>query len=112
MDLVGKKDGNNVALLDGLFRRDGRESILDGLLVVGRAGQFGNDHVAAAILEVLGVAVSLGTVAQNGNGLVFEQGKVGVFVVVDSRGHGGLPSPSASGPDKRKPEINGRVENG
>ena len=74
------------AFFDGLGGRDRLEAVLDGLLVVGRAGQLGHDHVAAAVAEVLGVGVALRAVAQDGDRLVLQQREVGVFVVVDLGG--------------------------
>ena len=88
LDFVGQEDGDDVGLFGGLGGRDGLETVLDGLLVVGRAGQFGHDHVAAAVAEVLGVAVPLRAVAQDGDRLVLQQRNVGVFVVIDFGGHG------------------------
>ena len=89
LNFVGQEDGDDVGLLGGLGGRDGLEPVLDGLLVIGRARQFGHDHVAAAVAEVLGVAVPLRAVAQNGDGLVLQQRDIGVFVVVDFGGHFG-----------------------
>src|SRR6185437_14173957 len=47
-----------------------------------------DDHLAAAIAQVLGVGVALRDVAQDGDGFALEQRKVGVFVVINSGGHG------------------------
>jgi len=73
LELVGQEDGDDVGLLRGLGNRDRLKTVLDGLLVVGRAGQFSHDDVAAAIAEVLRVAVPLRAVAQDGDGLVLQQ---------------------------------------
>ena len=64
--------------------------MLDGQVVVGRAGQLADDDVAAAVAEVLGVGVALRAVAEDGDRLALQQGEIGVFVVVNLGGHGGL----------------------
>ena len=79
----------DVGLLGGLGGRNRRETVLDGQVAVGRARQLGHDHRAAAVAEVLGVGVSLRAVAENGNRLVLQQGKVRVFVVINLRRHNG-----------------------
>src|SRR3712207_9050232 len=56
--------------------------------VIGSAGPLADDHLAAAVAQVLGLSVPLGAVAQDGDGLVLEERKVGVGVVVDLGGHG------------------------
>ncbi len=66
----------------------GLKSVFYGLLVIGRARQFGHDHVAAAVAEVLCMGVALRSVAQYGHGLVVQQRDIGVFVVIDFGGHG------------------------
>ena len=88
LNFVGQEHGDDIGPLGRFGGRDGLETILDGLLVIGRAGQFGHDHIAAAIAEVLGVTVPLRAVAQDGDRLVLQQRDVGVFVVVDFGGHG------------------------
>ena len=88
LKLVGQQDRDDVGLLGGLGGRDRLKTVLHGLLVIGRAGQLGHDHLAAAVAEVLGVAMSLRAVAQDGDGLVLQQRDIGVFVVVDFCGHG------------------------
>ena len=87
LQLVGQEDRNDVGLLRGLRDRDRRETVLDGQVAVGRARQLGHDHRAAAVAEVLGVGMALRTVAENGNRLVLQQGKVRVFVVINLRRH-------------------------
>src|SRR5262249_16950554 len=47
-----------------------------------------DDHIAATVAQVLRLGMSLAAVPENGNGLVLEQGKVGVVVVVDGDWHG------------------------
>ncbi len=69
--------------------RNRRETVLDGQVAVGRARQLGHDHRAAAVAEVLGVGMALRAVAENGNRLVLQQGKVRVFVVINLRRHSG-----------------------
>ncbi len=63
------------------------ETVLDGQLVIGRAGQFGHDNLAAAVAKILRMGVSLRAVAQNGHRLVLQQRNIGVFVVINFGGH-------------------------
>jgi hypothetical protein len=60
-------------------------------IIVGAAFALADDDVTAAVLQVLGLSVSLTAVSQNGNRLVFQKGKVGIVVVVNCDWHeGGL----------------------
>ena len=63
------------------------EAVADGEVVVLAAGALADDDVDAAVAEVLGLGVALRAVADDGDGLAFEGGEVGVFVVVDGGCH-------------------------
>ena len=43
--------------------------------------------LAAAVAQILGLGVSLRAIAENGDGLAFEDGEIGVVVVVDFGRH-------------------------
>ena len=45
------------------------------------------DYIASAVAQILGMRVSLGTIAQNGDRFFFEQRQIGVRVVIDSGRH-------------------------
>ena len=90
LKFVGQQHGDDVGPPGGLGGRNRLEAVLDRLLVIRRFRQFGHNHLAAAIAEVLRLGVALRAVAQNGDGLAGQQRKIGVLVGVDFRGHNGL----------------------
>ena len=56
-------------------------------IVVGAAWALPDDYIAAAVAQVLCLCMSLGTVTEDGDGLVFEKGQVGIVVVVNRGWH-------------------------
>ena len=66
-----------------------------------RARPLGHDHLAAAIAEVLRLGVALRAVAQHGDCFAGQQRKVGVFVVVDFRGHNSATRYASAQPPHR-----------
>ena len=88
MELVGDEDVDDVGLLGGVGGAHRLEAVADGEVVVLAAGPLADDDVDAAVAEVLGLGVALRAVADDGDGLAFEGGEVGVFVVVNGGWHG------------------------
>jgi hypothetical protein len=86
---VGETDEDDVGLLHGLAGRDDGESVFlgDGLGL--RAFVEADDDLDAGVLQVEGVRVALGAVAEHGDGLVFEEAEIGVLVGVYFGGHVG-----------------------
>ena len=87
LHFVGQQDVDEVGLLGGLVGRHRLEAVAHGQVVVRAAGPLADDHVAAAVAQVLGLGVPLRAVAEDGNRLALEQRQIGVFVVVDRGGH-------------------------
>src|SRR5690606_32538146 len=90
---VGQTDEDDVGLANGLGGGDDGEAVLlgDG----GGLGTFveADDDLDAGVLQVEGVRVALGAVAEHCDGFVFEEAEVGVLVGVYFGGHdvlGGL----------------------
>ena len=54
-----------------------------GQFVVGAAGALSHHNLDAGIAQVLGVGVSLTAVADDGHGLIFQEIKVGILIVID-----------------------------
>ena len=71
------------AALAASWRGKRLEAVLHGQIVVGRSRPLCHDHPATAVAEVLGMGVSLRAVAQNGDRLPFQQGQIGVLIVVN-----------------------------
>ena len=88
LDLVRQKHYDDVALLRRLGGGDRLETVGNRLLVVRRSGQIGDEHVQAVIPQVLGVSVTLRSVSENRDRLVFKKRKISVLVVVNSGWHG------------------------
>ena len=88
LHFVGQQDVDQVRLLRGVIDAHRFEAVLHRQVVVRAAGTLADDDLAAAVLEVLGLGVPLRPVAEDGDGLVLEEGEVGVVVVVNRGGHG------------------------
>ena len=69
LPLVGQQQRDDVALPGRLGGGERPEAVLHRAVVAGRAGQFGHDHAAAAIAQVLRLGVALRAVAQDGDRL-------------------------------------------
>jgi ketol-acid reductoisomerase len=94
LNFVGQEDVDQVPLVGGLGGRDGCETVLHGLIVIGGAGTLADDDVAAGITQVLRVGMSLAAVADDRDRLAFEQTQVGVLVVKHRGRHQRSPSSS------------------
>ena len=81
-------DKDHIGALHGLRRVIDFETELLGDGAALALGIETNDHLDAALLEVEGVGVSLGTEADDGSGFSLEELQVGIFVGVDFSGHG------------------------
>ena len=82
MQLVGHEHHHDVAAAGGVGDRQDLEARVLGLLHRRRVLAQADDDVDAGVLEVLGVGVALGAVADDGDGLAVEEGEVCVVVVV------------------------------
>ena len=82
LHLVGNKHHDDVALLSCLFDAVNFQTGIFGLLNAGGGLTETNDNVDAGFLQVLCVCVTLGTIAQDGNGLALEQAQITVFVII------------------------------
>ena len=63
--------------------------LIPGLLGFGRRGGTGaqsHDHIHTGVLQVIGVGVTLGAVAQDTDPLSRDNGKISVFVIVNVHG--------------------------
>ena len=90
LHFVGQQDVDDVGRLGGFGRGQRLEAVLDGQVVIRAPFSLADDHLAAAVAEVLRLGVPLAAVAQDGDRLVLEQRQVGVVVVVNFRGHGSI----------------------
>ena len=59
----------------------------DSQLIVGTAWPLSHDDLAAAVLEVLCLGMTLGSITKDGDGLVLEESQVRIVVVVNSCRH-------------------------
>ena len=81
--LVGQQDHHDVAAAGGFGDVEHLEAGRLGLGAAGGVRAQADDDVDAGVLQVEGVGVALGAVAEDGDGLALEQGEVGVLVVED-----------------------------
>ena len=70
LHFVGQQDVDQVGLLGGLVGRHRLEAVAHGQVVVRAARPLADDHVAAAVAQVLGLGVPLRAVAEDGDRLV------------------------------------------
>ena len=79
--LVGQQDHDHISSLDGIVDlQDGQASLAD---LVPRSPTLAQaDHdLHAAVVQVLGVGMALGAVADDGHGLALDQAQVTILVV-------------------------------
>ncbi len=88
LEFVGQQNVDDIGLLGGFLGAHRFEAVADRQLVILAAGPLADDDVTAAVAEVLRLGVALGTVAEDGDGFAFEDGKIGVVVVINLGGHG------------------------
>src|SRR5579864_460516 len=84
LGLVRGKNLDPVGAVGCLGRREHREPVCLGLLGAGAGGVEADDHVVAAVAEILGLGVSLAAVAEDGDSFALEGRWVGVALVKDS----------------------------
>ncbi len=83
--LVGQQHHHHVAVAGGVGHALHPQAVAAGLVGRRRALAQPHHHVHARVLEVQGVRVALGAVAEDGHGLAVELGEIGILVV----DHGG-----------------------
>src|SRR5581483_8485790 len=85
---VGQADHDDVGATHGLAGVENLESVLgrDGPRL--GAGIKADDDLAAGVLEVKGMGMALGAIAEHGEGFIGENAEIGVLVGVDFGGHG------------------------
>ena len=85
----GQEDHHEVAAAGGFGDVEDLEAVLFGLGAAGGIGPQADHDVDAGVLEVEGMRVALGAVAEDRDGLAVELAEVGVFVVEDVVGFHG-----------------------
>ena len=85
----GVRDGeeDDVGALDGLGIAEDFEAFRFGSGLRGTSLVEADDDVHAAVFQVEGVGVALGTEADDGEGLTFEVAEIGVITCVNFCGH-------------------------
>ncbi len=84
LEFVGGQDHDHVGGSHGvLYRLDG-QAMGFGLGDSGRAAAQTDDDIDAGVFQVAGVGVALGAVADDGDLLALDDGKVTVFIVVNA----------------------------
>jgi len=81
VELVGDKHHHQIATAGGLDNRQHLEAMLARLRRRGRVRAQADDDLDARVLQVQGVGVALGAVADDRDGLSLQQREVGVVVV-------------------------------
>ena len=81
LHFVGEGDDDQIAGLDGIFDAGGVEAFFDGEAAVGAVFAVGDADLDAAVAEVLGVGVALGTEADDGDGFAFEGVEGGILFI-------------------------------
>jgi len=87
-DEVGDSHHDHIGLLDCLGGVKNLEAELLGDLTAFALWVKSDDDLDAALLEVEGMGVSLGTEADHGTGFPLEELQVGIFAGIDFSGHG------------------------
>ena len=87
-DEVGNGHHDHIGLLDCFCGVENLEAELLGDLAAFALGVKSNDDLDAALLEVEGMGVSLGTEANHGAGFPLEELQIGIFTGVDFSRHG------------------------
>jgi len=85
---IGNSHKDHVGLLDCIGRVKNLETEFLGDSSALALGVEADDDLDAALLEVEGMGVSLGTEADHGTGFSLEELQVGIFAGVDFSGHG------------------------
>ena len=87
LELIRHEDIDQIARLGRLGGCHRFKPVADRLLVIRRTLQLRDDHVAAAVAQVLGLCVSLATVPDDGDRFFFQMRKVSVVVVINLGWH-------------------------
>ena len=87
-DEVGDRHHDHIGLLDCLGCVENLEAELLGNLAALALGVKSDDDLDAALFEIEGMGVTLGTEADHGTGFSLEELQVGIFAGVDFSGHG------------------------
>src|SRR5690606_34520679 len=78
---VGQQDHDDVSALDGFGHFLNFQASVLGFAPGSAAFAQTHNHIHAGLVQVQGVGVALRTVADDGNGLAFDQGKITILVV-------------------------------
>ena len=88
---IGKSQDDDIGLFDGFFDRDRLKSGFFRETIVVAVRTLTNNDLAAAVAKVLSVRVTLGTISQNRDYLIFQKRKIRVVVVINCRSHCDTP---------------------
>ena len=90
LHFIRQQDVNEVSLLNSLGNRHWLETVANGEVIVRATRALANDDVATAVAKVLSLCMSLAAVAEDGNDLILQEGKVRIGVVINCDWHFGL----------------------
>ena len=85
LGLVGRENLELVGALGGFGRGENGHAIRARLLGRAPLGIEPDDHVVSAVTQVVRLRVSLRTVAENGDGLALQRGRIGIVLIKDCR---------------------------
>ena len=85
LGFVGRENLNPVGALGGLGGSDDGHAIGDRLVGRTALGVKSDNNVVSAVPQVLRLRMSLRPVAENGNGLALERGRVGIILIKNCR---------------------------
>ena len=88
LNFVRQQNVDQVALFSRFRGRNGFETVAPGKVVVGTTRTLSNDNVATAVAKVLCLSMSLASVADDSDRLVFQETQICVVVVVNLGCHG------------------------
>lgn len=82
LHFVGQQNHDQIGLLGRFGGGHGREAVFFGQLVVGAAGALAHDHLDPGIPQVLGMGMALAAVADDGDGLIFQNIEIGILIII------------------------------
>ena len=87
LHFIGKQDVDEIALFGRFRDRDWLEAVADCQIVILAAGALTDDYGATAVSQVLCLGMTLAAVTKDRNCLPFQQGQIGIIVIVNLSGH-------------------------